>query len=192
MKSFCLTPDRKHLITFEELADQDSHKDIRMQALKFWHRETVEEDLSGFQVTWLIHNPCQSNDDGLKIEAIDNKNIVIINALSKIQLWTYSETTKRWIIQAEVNYQDLAVVQVIPNIKFRIHTVEQAKKTLAILHKNGQLTFWDQETFALQYTFKLNNPSKKVVFESSMRYLASLTQDGAVEVWKVKGKSEAY
>jgi hypothetical protein len=28
VKSFCLTPDRKDLITYEELIDSNSHKDI--------------------------------------------------------------------------------------------------------------------------------------------------------------------
>jgi WD40 repeat protein len=30
IKGYCMTPDRKHLITFEELLDQNSHKDIRI------------------------------------------------------------------------------------------------------------------------------------------------------------------
>lgn len=44
----------------------------------------------------------------------------------------------------------------------------------------------------LLYTFRLNAPSQKVVFETSFRYLASLNEVGSVEVWKVKGKAESY
>jgi WD40 repeat protein len=38
----------------------------------------------------------------------------------------------------------------------------------------------------------LNKTSKKVVFESSYRYLASLSIDGSVEVWKIKGNEEKH
>lgn len=61
-----------------------------------------------------------------------------------------------------------------------------------LLHENGVLSFWDQECLSFVYTFRLNSPSKKVVFEESMRYLASLTVNGGVEVWKVKGKEEKH
>lgn len=44
----------------------------------------------------------------------------------------------------------------------------------------------------MAYAFRLNSPSRKIVFESSTRYLAALTQEGGVEVWKIKGKHETY
>lgn len=85
------------------------------------------------------------------------------------------------------------MLQVVPNIKLRISEgPNHSGKVTAILHKYGQVTFWDQETFILLYTFRLHSPSQKIVFESSFRYLASLTEAGSVELWKVKGKSEAY
>ena len=42
------------------------------------------------------------------------------------------------------------------------------------------------------YSFKLNNDSKKIVYESSYRFLASLTVNGSVEVWKTKGSQEKH
>lgn len=48
IKSYSLTPDRKNLITFEELLDKNSHKEFRVQALKFWSRDIVQEDLANF------------------------------------------------------------------------------------------------------------------------------------------------
>jgi len=61
-----------------------------------------------------------------------------------------------------------------------------------LLHKGGVLSFWDQETFTFLYSFRLKEPSKKVVFETSMRYLASLSENGGVEVWKIKGMHEKH
>lgn len=61
VKAHCLTPDQKTLVTFEELADTNSHKDIKVQTLKFWHRESMEQDLSSFEVQWLLHNPYSSD-----------------------------------------------------------------------------------------------------------------------------------
>jgi hypothetical protein len=38
----------------------------------------------------------------------------------------------------------------------------------------------------------LNNDSKKVIFENSHRYLASLSESGSVEVWSIKGEFECH
>jgi hypothetical protein len=54
------------------------------------------------------------------------------------------------------------------------------------------MSFFDQENFAFIHSFRLNKASKKVVFESSMRYLASLSPEGSVEVWKIKGEEERH
>jgi hypothetical protein len=60
------------------------------------------------------------------------------------------------------------------------------------LHENGVLSFFDQENFAFIHSFRLNKVSKKVVFETSMRFVASLATDGGVEVWKIKGEEEVH
>lgn len=39
---------------------------------------------------------------------------------------------------------------------------------------------------------KLNSPCSKIVFETSFRYLAALTIDGGLEVWKIKGENEKH
>ena len=50
------------------------------------------------------------------------------------------------------------------------------------------MSFWTQETWQLAYSFRLNAPdSKCIIFESSFRYLASLSARGSVEVWRLKG-----
>jgi hypothetical protein len=91
-----MTPDRKHLLTFEELRDVNAHKDIRVQALKFWQRDLVQEDLSNFQVTWLVHSPCQDVEAGIKIQALSNKQMLIVNG-AKVQGWGLNREN-RWQI----------------------------------------------------------------------------------------------
>ena len=54
------------------------------------------------------------------------------------------------------------------------------------------MSFFDQDNFAFIHSFRLNKVSKKVVFESSMRFVASLATDGSVEVWKIKGEEEVH
>ena len=39
---------------------------------------------------------------------------------------------------------------------------------------------------------KIVNESKKIIFESSYRYLASLSADGQVEVWRMKGENPKF
>ena len=82
-------------------------------------------------------------------------------------------------------------MQVLPTMRLRLNSV-QGKKCLVFLHKEGNISLWNQETLELIHSFKLNKPSQKLVFESSMRYLASLNVEGGVEVWKVKGDYETY
>lgn len=119
IRSFCFTPDLKNLITFEELADKNSHKDIKVQALKFWSREAVEEDVSRFEVTWLVQNPCQDANANFMIEAINNKQVLIVNG-SRIQVWGLIEA-KKWSILFEFDYQSLEVLQILSDIKLRMH-----------------------------------------------------------------------
>ena len=84
-------------------------------------------------------------------------------------------------------------MQVTPDIRYRLGAnLDTAIRALVFLHENGVLSFWNQETFEFLYSFKLNSTSKKVIFESSMRYLASLSIEGSVEVWKIKGPQEKY
>jgi hypothetical protein len=97
IKSYCMTPDRKNLITFEELLDKNTHKEFRVQALKFWSRDIVQEDLGNFQINWLVHNPCIDTEECLKIEALDNKTILIING-AKISKWVLADGI-RWTVQ---------------------------------------------------------------------------------------------
>jgi hypothetical protein len=142
----------------------------------------------------MLHDPCEDTESGVKLEAIDNKNIVIANG-SKIQVWSAAASgeKKKWEVKAEVNYQGLKVVQITPDIRYRLGAKQDTViKALVFLHENGVLSFWNQETLEFLYSLKLNSTSKKVVFESSMRYLASLTVEGSVEVWKIKGAQEKY
>ena len=194
--SYCFTPDKLSLVTFEELRDANSHKDFRIQALKFWSRDTVQEGFQGFSVDWMLHDPCEDPESGVKLEAIDNKNIVIVNG-SKIQLWgaaSASAEKNKWGVKAEFNYQGLKVVQIVPDVRYRVGATKQGTviRALVFLHENGVLSFWNQDNLEFLYSFKLNSSSKKVVFESSMRYMASLTAEGSVEVWKIKGAQEKY
>ena len=39
---------------------------------------------------------------------------------------------------------------------------------------------------------KLNNDCKKIAFEASQRYMVALTNEGSIEVWRLKGKSESH
>jgi hypothetical protein len=183
-------------VTFEELRDANSHKDFRIQALKFWSRDTAQEGFQGFSVDWMLHDPCEDPENGVRLEAIDNQNIVIVNG-SKIQVWgaaSASAEKKKWGVKAEFNYQGLKVMQIVPDVRYRLGATKQGTliSALVFLHENGVLSFWNQETLEFLYSFKLNSTSKKVVFESSMRYLASLTAEGRVEVWKIKGAQEKY
>ena len=70
-------------MTYEELRDVNSHKDFRIQGLKFWSRDTVQEGFQGFELDWMLHDPCEDVASGVKLETIDNHNIVIVNG-SKI------------------------------------------------------------------------------------------------------------
>jgi hypothetical protein len=63
---------------------------------------------------------------------------------------------------------------------------------LVFLHENGTISFYDQENFEFVHSFRLNKVSKKIVFETSMRYMASLTIERSIEVWKVKGEEELH
>ena len=58
----------------------------------------------------MLHDPCEDTESGVKLESIDNKNIVIVNG-SKIQVWSASTgEKKKWGVKAEFNYQGLKVV----------------------------------------------------------------------------------
>ena len=82
----------------------------------------------------------------------------------------------------------------------RLTNVQSAKRdasgigssTLAVLHEDGWVSFWVQSTWQFAYAFKLNTPAKRIIFECSDRYLASLTEAGQVEVWKLKGVDAKY
>ena len=63
---------------------------------------------------------------------------------------------------------------------------------LAVLHEYGWVSFWSTDSWQLSYSFKLNNEAKKIVFESSYRYLAALSTDGQVEVWRMKGEHAKF
>jgi hypothetical protein len=80
----------------------------------------VQEGFQGFEVDWMLHDPCEDLQAGIKLEAIDNKNLVIVNG-AKIQIWT-SVSDKKWGIKAEFNYQGLSVIQINSNIKYRLGT----------------------------------------------------------------------
>lgn len=152
IKSFGMTPDRKHLVTFEELVDKNSHKSMRFSALKFWSREAVEEDVTGFELKQLVHDPCSENDEGIKITVVSIKHVLIVSG-AKIQAWTLNEAGK-WEVQAEFGYQGLPVVETHAKVRLRLQGV--AKRCLALLHKGGLITFWNQDTYEYSYQFRLN------------------------------------
>ena len=89
---------------------------------------------------------------------------------------------------------DQRVKQMVGGIRLRLTNTmtTKANNYLAVIHENGWVSFWSTVNWQLAYTFKLNNQPKKVVFESSYRYLASLSVDGHVEVWRIKGEEAKY
>ena len=82
----------------------------------------------------------------------------------------------------------------VGGIRLRISEImtTKANNYLAVVHENGWVSFWSSGSWQLAYTFKLNNLPKKVVFESSCRYLASLSINGQVEVWRIKGEQAKF
>ena len=62
----------------------------------------MQEGFQGFEVNWMLHDPCENVDAGIKLQVIDNQNIIIVNG-SKIQIWT-SVNDKKWAIKAEFRY----------------------------------------------------------------------------------------
>lgn len=66
------------------------------------------------------------------------------------------------------------------------------KRCNVFLHKGGYISYWDADTFEFVHSFRLNSPSTKIVFESSKRFIASLSITGSVEVWSVKGLLEKH
>lgn len=130
-------------------------------------------------------------NSGIILSAINNTQVVGVNG-DKIQVWTQYEP-KKWTIQAEFNYQQLDVLEIHTNIRFRLDNATRTnQKCLVFLHESGIISFYDQENFEFVHSFRLNKASKKVVFETSMRYMASLNLEGGVEVWKVKGEEERH
>ena len=69
----------------------------------------------------------------------------------------------------------------VANVRLR----GQKKRCLAVLHKHGNVSFWSQDDFSFITAIKLNQPSQKIVFESSNRFMASLTASASLEVWKL-------
>jgi hypothetical protein len=109
----------------------------------------------------MLHDPCEDTESGVKLEAIDNTNIVIVNG-SKIQVWGASASgeKKKWGVKAEFNYQGLKVVQITPDIRYRLGAKQDSViKALVFLHDNGVMSFWNQETLEFLYSFKLNSTS---------------------------------
>jgi WD40 repeat protein len=66
------------------------------------------------------------------------------------------------------------------------------KRCFVFLHKGGYISYWDSETFEFVHSFRLNSPSTKIIFESSKRYIASLSVSGSVEVWSVKNEKHEW
>lgn len=101
-------------------------------------------------------------------------------------MWT--KINEKWVVRVLLSYQESAVKQIIPDLKLRVaNRSSGVARCLGLVHEDGRISFWSQDTWQFAYSFSLNSPSKKVVFESSHRYLASVTQEGGVEVWKLKG-----
>jgi len=89
----------------------------------------------------------------------------------------------------------------VPNIKLRLKSKDQADDAkdgnnplcLVILHEHGCLSFWNKDNWQFEYAFKMNSTNvQKVVFEQSCRYVAGLTDQGSVEVWKLKANDAKY
>lgn len=90
----------------------------------------------------------------------------------------------------------MKVRQVVANVKLRLGTLKNKDgnhpRCLAVLHKGGYISFWNQHSWSFVYLIKLNKDSKKVIFETSSRYLVALSREGSVEVWNLKGKTEHH
>ena len=85
-------------------------------------------------------------------------------------------------------------MQLVSGVRLRLTNIfcGKASNYLAILHEYGWVSYWSTETWQLATVFKLNNESKKIIFESSYRYLSSLSVDGQVEVWRMKGENPKF
>ncbi len=79
----------------------------------------------------------------------------------------------------------------LSDIKLRLDD-SKGHKFIAFLHKGGVISYWDQNSLRFNKSFRLNQPSKKIVYEKSHRFLASLNTEGGVEVWKLKGEQEKH
>jgi len=96
------------------------------------------------------------------------------------------ETRLVWQVVSALRFRDLNVKMLVPNVRLRLSNSASRKASssssgntsLAVLHENGWVSFWSQDGWQFSYSFRLNAPAKSIVFESSSRYLASLTEKG--------------
>ena len=114
-----------------------------------------------------------------------------------MKIWNSTKSPEgrtQWSVAASLKYQEQRVRQLVSSVRLRLTCLLTSKSDnyLAVLHEYGWVSFWSTDTWQLAYTFKLNNESKKIIFESSYRYLASLSVDGQVEVWRMKGEQAKY
>ena len=141
----------------------------------------------------------------MSIEPINNMAFAISVGNQDVRIWGQIRQQQEgdeasrlvWCVISALKFRDLRVKQLIPNIRLRVGNVSKNVKgkvgaTLAILHENGWVSFWAQDGWQYAYSFRLNNPAKSIIFESSSRYLASLTDKGQVEVWRLKGIDAKY
>lgn len=182
IKSYCFTDSKKTLVTFEELRDCDGrHKNILVSSLKFWTSAAGDNE---YQLTHLVHDPKTYSEKPLMLTTLSNSLILCSNGP---QISVYRQYQPGyWGLYNIFSYQDLDVLQMITNVKLRSQPGTQAVKYLSLLHMNGVISYWNQETMDFSHSIVLNKPAKKIVYESSFRYLAALSEQGGVEVWKLK------
>ena len=142
----------------------------------------------------------------MSIVAISDTSFAVSFGNEDVKVWNQMKQQKEgqeerlvWQVVSALRFRDLKVKMLVPNVNLRLSNVSSsrsAKKStgssLAILHENGWVSFWAQDGWSFSYSFRLNAPAKSIIFESSSRYLASLTEKGQVEVWRLKGKDAQY
>mmetsp|Transcript_10247 Transcript_10247/g.12790 ORF Transcript_10247/g.12790 Transcript_10247/m.12790 type:complete len:165 (+) Transcript_10247:226-720(+) len=144
----------------------------------------------------------------MSIVAISDDTFAVSAGGEEVRIWSRvekpGETAEQksrqvWSVMAALNYRDLKVKQLVANVHLRLSNVSSALKkgassaSLCLLHEGGWVSFWSHESWQLAYQFRLNRAdTKRVVFESSSRYLAALAENGSVEVWRLKGMDARY
>jgi hypothetical protein len=182
--AYCMTTDRRNLVTLERLVD--SRTDIEVASLKFWRKST--EDYSDFQLAYFVHLGRLDGDP--YVCAISDDQVAVCLGNDEVKIWQISQDAK-WSVVASLHYQGLTVRQILP-CKLRLKSKKGTGMHLAVLHEKGHISFWSREDWTLDSSMATHSETTKIVFEASYRYLAALKPTGSVSVWKMKGEEPSH